>query len=73
MMKAMKPDSPTKLKTTTIELRDCRCGGHAQVDPDLRKNEVLITCSKWGCKQVTAKTVEEAAAIWNEPDFRDAA
>jgi hypothetical protein len=52
----------------TTPLPPCSCG--ASPETVCFSDYVMITCPKNGCRQVEAKTKEEAEALWSEKDFR---
>jgi hypothetical protein len=51
-------------------LKPCPCCG-AKADVQKLPGTVRITCFRFGCRQVTAKTMEAAIPIWNEPRFTE--
>ncbi len=56
-----------------IELNPCPCcGGMPAVSVSSTTKEVIITCSKKGCKIVESSNEQDAANIWNEPRFSQA-
>lgn len=50
-------------------LKPCPCC-HAKATV-LDMKEITIACSRYGCRQVKALTMIDAAYLWNQPDFRN--
>jgi hypothetical protein len=49
-------------------LNPCPCCG-SDGDVCRRPEGIVIICSRWGCREVEGKTMEDAAFLWNQPRF----
>jgi len=55
-----------------ISLNPCpSCGSQAKISSSTVDDYVLIACEQKGCKIVSAKTIPEAAELWNKETSRD--
>lgn len=64
----MKMTTRPKIAKGKIELKNCPCCGGTALP--VQVNGVKIACGKFGCIMVEAKTMKDAAALWNAKDFR---
>jgi len=58
-------------ETSIWDLNPCPCC-HARADIHQSGDTIQIWCGQWGCRKVSAKTMSDAAKLWNAKDFRDA-
>lgn len=53
-------------KAPPIHLNDCpMCG--AKVAVTHRNGDIVMTCSRNGCRAVSANKMADAISLWNEP------